>query len=178
MGAVRQDVLAANVFLFIQHVDFAVAFHHDQVPFLCFYRAEIYKFHNSVVTGFQSRMFVKFCRTADMKRSHGQLGPRFADGLSGNNTDRFTDINEVAVRQVTSITHRTNPVLGTTGQNRPNMDFFDTGIVDLFSQRFINHLIGRHDNFSAKRIFNILQRNSSQNTFSGGFNDFAAFHQS
>ena len=49
-----------------------------------------------------------------MERTHGELRARFADGLRGDNTDRFTDVNRRSASKVTAITSSLTAV-GYTG---------------------------------------------------------------
>ena len=50
------------------------------------------------------------CRTTDMEGTHGQLGARFTNGLGGNHTNRFADVDQMPRRQVTSVALRANAV--------------------------------------------------------------------
>ena len=59
-------------------------------------------------------MFIKFRRTTDMESSHGQLRTRFTNGLSRNDTNSFTNINQMPMSQISSIALGTNAMFGTT----------------------------------------------------------------
>ena len=126
----------------------------------------------------QCGVLVEFGRSTDMEGSHGQLRSRLTDGLSRDDPDGFTDIHQVAVGQITSVTHGAYPVLRATGQNRTDINPLNTGAVDFFRQGLVNHLVGRHNDFIGERIPDFLKGDTPQNTFPGGFNDLTALHQS
>ena len=87
-------------------------------------------------------MFLELRRTADMEGPHGQLGPRFADGLGGNDPDRLADIDETPAGKVAAVAHGADPVLRLAGEHRPDIDLLDPGVIDLLRQGFIDLLIG------------------------------------
>ena len=54
--------------------------------------------------------------TADVEGPHGELRSRLANGLGGNNADRFAHIDLSPARQITAIAGRANAVAGFAGK--------------------------------------------------------------
>ena len=52
---------------------------------------------------------------AGVEGSHGQLGPRFPDGLGSYRTNRFTDINHLTGCQVAAVAMGANAVAAVAG---------------------------------------------------------------
>ena len=50
-------------------------------------------------------------------------------------------------------------------------------MVYLFNEGLIYIFIGFNNDLTGKRVFNFLQGNPTQNTLSGGFSNFTAFHK-
>lgn len=88
----------------------------------------VFKFQNTGKRYFDRRLFGRFGgRTADVEGSHRQLGTRFTDRLSGNNTDRFTDIDRRTAGQIASVAGGADAVFAFAGQNRTDLNLFDAG---------------------------------------------------
>ena len=60
--------------------------------------------------------------SSDMEGSQGQLGSRLADGLSGDNSNRFADIHQTPRAVINSVAFRANAVVGFTSQHRTGSD--------------------------------------------------------
>ena len=76
------------------------------------------------------------CRTTDVERTHGQLGTRFTDRLSGNHADCFTGIDQFAACQVATVTVCTQAMTGFTSNRSTDFDFIHTGLVNHIHQFF------------------------------------------
>ena len=64
-------------------------------------------FHLDVVDRGRTR-----CGTTDVEGTHGQLRARLADGLRGNDADRFADVDQVATSQVAPVAIGANAEAG------------------------------------------------------------------
>ena len=103
-------------------------------------------------------------RATDMEGSEGQLCARFTNGLSGNNTNRFADIDRIHDREITAITIGTHAALGFAGQYRTNSDHFDSGFFDSIGMVLVDFLSGLDDNFVGDRVIYIIKGHTTENT--------------
>ena len=55
------------------------------------------------------------CRTANVEGTHRQLSTRLADGLRGDDTDRFADFDNLIAGKVAAIALDTDAVFGLAG---------------------------------------------------------------
>ena len=62
-----------------------------------------------------------------MEGPHRQLGPRLADGLRGDDTDCFADVDAVSARQIASIALGANAIARFAGNNGTHDDAIDAG---------------------------------------------------
>ena len=122
-------------------------------------------------SGMKGGLFTSFAGyTADMEGPHGQLGSRLPDGLGGGYPDRLSDIDLFAVSQVPSITLGTNPSDALAGQYGSDQDFLYTGFFNPFHRRLIDFAVGRNQYFFCKGIFDIFQRDPSQDALADRLN--------
>ena len=72
------------------------------------------KLHEAVVARFDLRLFGDARRrAADVERAHGELRARLADGLRGDDADRFAHFDHAAGRQVAAVAPARKPRAGT-----------------------------------------------------------------
>ena len=69
-------------------------------------------------------------RTADVEGTHGELRAGFADGLRGDDADRFAAFDQPARRQVASIASHANAALRFAGEHGADLHALDTGCLD------------------------------------------------
>jgi len=65
--------------------------------------------YRSTVSGFERALLCPSCRgSTDMESTHRQLGSRLTDRLSGDDSDRFTNVDQSSSGQVASVTISTD----------------------------------------------------------------------
>ena len=57
--------------------------------------------------------------------THGELGARLADGLCGDDADRFADVDEFSVREVDAVAFLAHAARDLAGHRRADGDFLD-----------------------------------------------------
>jgi hypothetical protein len=70
---------------------------------------------------------------------HRQLGAGFADGLGGNDADRFTDVHQRAAGQVAAVAHGADAFFGFAGQRAADADLHARA-VDQVGTAFVDQL--------------------------------------
>ena len=109
-----------------------------------------------------------------MEGSHRQLGTRFTDRLSGNNTDRFTDIDRRTAGQIASVAGGADAVFAFAGQNRTDLNLFDAGFFNHVNIVFGNQLTLLNQHFTGFRMNDIFLNGTAENTLADGNDDIAA----
>ena len=66
-------------------------------------------------------------RATDVERTHGELRARFADGLRGDDTDRFAALDHAAGGEVAAVAELADAALRFAGQHGADLDALDTG---------------------------------------------------
>jgi hypothetical protein len=74
------------------------------------------------LAGFQERLLATLRHAADVEGPHRQLGAGFADGLGGDDADRFTDVHQRAAGKVATIAHGADALFGLAGQRAADAD--------------------------------------------------------
>ena len=93
-----------------------------QLPSERLHGAQIVELQRAVVLRLDDRLLEGLARrSTDVERPHRQLRARFADGLRGNDADRFAELHELPGRQVASIALRANAAPAFAGQHRANL---------------------------------------------------------
>src|ERR1019366_4866677 len=91
----------------------------DAVAVFEFDGTQFVVFDLAVVLGLDLRLLEHARRhTAGVERAHRELRAGFADGLRGEDADRFAEFHQRAGRQIASVTVHTNAVLAFAGQHR------------------------------------------------------------
>ena len=116
--------------------------------------------------------------TTDVERTHGQLSTRFTNGLSGDNTDSFTGINELAAAEIAAVALGAKTVACFAGKRSADLDFVNAELRDEFDIIFFKQVTGREDFFLIVRIDNRISRHAAENTVGQTFGHFTAFNQS
>src|SRR4029434_7057284 len=106
-GLVGFAVLAIDL-----HGQRQVAAHADQVALGVHHRVAAGALHNAVVGAVEERLLGHLGGAADVEGPHGQLRARLADGLGGDDADRFTDVHRSAPRQVAAVAGAADADLG------------------------------------------------------------------
>ena len=86
------------------------AVHHDQLTVRILGHVKVDVLDRAIRTRTNIRLlYAPAGSTADVKRTHGQLGTGFADRLGCQNPNRLTNFHQAAVRQVAAVTFAAHP---------------------------------------------------------------------
>ena len=96
------------------------------------------------------------CDTAGVEGTHCKLSTRLTDGLCGNNTNRFADVNGCSVRQVVTVALSANANLTAAFNNRTYLYFFDSRVYNRLCGCRVNHLVLRYDKLARFGVNYIL----------------------
>ena len=77
-----------------------IAAHGNQITIGVFRNILVTQLNLTVEIAFDERRIRNRRRTTNVEGTHCQLRARFTDGLGGNHTDRFTNIDRCAARQI------------------------------------------------------------------------------
>ena len=113
--------------------------------------------------------------TAGMEGTHGKLGTGFTDGLCGDNTDSFTDMNRFSGCKVGTIAFCANAVFCLAVEDGTELEFGDACINDLLGVVLIHHLVFAYKKFAGFGMENIINGVTSDKTFAHGFDHLVAF---
>ncbi len=113
--------------------------------------------------------------TTDVEGTHGQLGAGLADGLGGNNPNRFAHVDQVPPGQVAAVTHGADTAPGLAGKNGTNFNLFQAGILDPLDQSFIDVHVGRNQDLPGNRVQDVVQGNPPKDAVTDVLDDFASF---
>ena len=69
-------------------------------------------------------------RATDVERTHRQLRAGLADGLRGDDADRFAELHELAGRQIASVAMRADAALAFASQHRADLELLDADLLD------------------------------------------------
>ena len=161
LGAIRlrndgadDDVVAIEFAAFgVVHADRAVLVQDDPAAVEGLHRPEIVELERAIVLRLDDRLFESLARrAADVERPHRQLGAGFADGLGGDDADRFAEFHELAGRQVASVALRANAAAGFAGEDRANLEALDADLLDGCRRRLIDELVRLDDLLLRHRI--------------------------
>src|SRR5258708_39849740 len=90
--------------------NFAMASHHDQTAVPSFNGVNPVQTQDAFVTCLEHGLLrATACSAADMERAHGELGPRLADRLRGDDSDRFAQIHPMAAAEIAPVALAANP---------------------------------------------------------------------
>ena len=102
-----------------------------QLPSERLHRAQIVELHVAVVLRLDDRLLERLRRRAtDVERTHRQLRAGFADGLRGDDADRFAELDELPGRQIAPVALRADAALAFAGEHRANLEALDADLLD------------------------------------------------
>ena len=113
-------------------------------------------------------------RAADVERTHGELRSGLADGLRGNDADRFAALDHAAGGEIASVAELADAALGFAGQHRADLDALDTGGLNRRRQIFGDLLIDADDQV-AFVIELVFERHAADDAVAQRLDDFARF---
>ena len=115
-------------------------------------------------------------RSADVESAHRQLRARFADGLRGDDADRFAEFHHAAGRQVAAVAQRANSATRFAGQHGTNTHALDTRALNRVGELFGDFLVHLNDH-AAFEVLDLVERNAAHDAvaqrfdFDAGFDD-------
>src|SRR5579875_217721 len=95
-------------------------------------------------------------RAAGVEGSHGQLRPRLADRLGGDDSYRLADVHQAVVGERPAVAELADPVLALALQRRAHPHLLDAGSADLLGQGAAHHLVLAGDHLAACRVDYVL----------------------
>ena len=119
--------------------------------------AELDVTDGAVVLGLDDRLLegLAGCAT-DVERTHGQLRAGLADGLGGDDADRFAHLDELAVGQIAAVALGAAAALGLTGQDRADAELLHAHVLERGGGFLIHDVTGLDDDFAGDRILDRL----------------------
>src|SRR5664280_784192 len=176
LGAVNHGVALFFAALVVQDGDGAVAVHHHQVAFLGAHGHQVDESHTAVSFGIEARLFADSrSRTADVEGTHGELGPRLADGLRRDNARGLAQLDQPAGSQVAPVTHHAHAPPRFAGEHGADLDPLDTGRLHRTGQVFGDLLVDVNDDV-AFVVLDFLQRDAAHDTVAQRLDDLARLH--
>ena len=113
-------------------------------------------------------------RAADVEGTHGELRAGFADGLSGDDADRFAAFHQTAGCEVASVTKDANAALRFAGEHGTDLHALDTGGLNAVGELFGDFFVNANDHV-AFEIALIFLRHTANDTVAQRFDDLARF---
>ena len=142
-GAVRNLVTLALAAELVDHAQFAGTRYRDPVALLVVHGLEVVQarralaLHFHGVRGSRSRR-----RATDVERTHRQLRAGFADGLRGDDADRFTHVDAMTTREVAAVALRANAIAGLAGDGRTHLHLVDAFLFEQLDHLFVDQRAG------------------------------------
>src|SRR5690554_1494709 len=178
--AVDQRIALALAAVLVDDTNFAVAGHDDQhlaTALLALHRLQVIEpdlaAGANLVEGLLDR---KRPNATDMEGTHRQLRAGLTDGLRGDGTDGFTDVDQATTREVAPVAQRANAAHGVTGKRRANPNTLQTGVLDA-CRNIVDNLgvdIGQQ---LVVLVPDGLKRDAPKDAVAQGFHDLAALIQ-
>ncbi len=101
------------------------------------------------------------CRAARVERAEGQLRPRLADRLRGDDPDGLARLNELAGRQVPAVAERADAPLRFAHQHRADLHGLDRGLGDAVGLLLVDELARPDDHFARHRVHHVVDGDPS-----------------
>ena len=128
LGAIDHLVAFFFAALVVENGDDAVAVHRDQFAFGVLDGLNAEELHEAVGLGVLLGLLRRAGgRSTDVEGTHGELRARLADGLRGDDADRFAALDQAAGGEVASVAELADAALGFAGQHGADLDALDTG---------------------------------------------------
>src|SRR5262249_57558107 len=102
----------------------------------------VHELDDTVVTRFDGRALANARRrSADVERTHGELGAGFADGLRGDDTDGFAQFHHAARSEVAAVAQRANSTARFASENGTDANALDIRCQHRVGQIFAVFLV-------------------------------------
>src|ERR1700674_1731751 len=98
--------------------------------------------------------------SADVERTHGELGAGFTDGLRGDDADGFAKLDHAAGGQVAAVTESADAAARLAGEHGANADALDTRSLYGVGELFGNLLVHVNDD-TALEVLDLVERNAA-----------------
>ena len=95
----------------------------------------------------------------DVERTHRELRAGLADGLGGDDADRFADLGHAIGGEVHAVALRTATTAAFAGENRTDLELLVTDVVEAEGNGLVDHLSRADDDFFA--VDHLLGRNAA-----------------
>ncbi|MDT4833663.1 hypothetical protein FQZ97_672800 [compost metagenome] len=116
-------------------------------------------------------------RATDVERTHRELRARFADGLGGDDANRFALVDRGAAAEIAAVAVRAQAVTRFARQRRADLDFVHADAVNGVDQVFVQQGAGDDGRFLRVRVDDVNGSHAAQDAVAQRFDDFAAFDQ-
>ena len=108
---------------------------------------------------------------AGVEGAHGELGARFADGLGGDDADRFADADGLSGGQVGAVALRAYAHRGTAGQDRAGLHGGDAFRDDPVGVFLVHQLVLADEDLTGLGIEEIVHEIATEQAVAEGFDD-------
>ena len=175
LRAVRNMVTRFLAVIGVDNHNLAVARQNNAVAFRVDDHMIVFELENTGKRNFNRSLLGAFLsRAANVERSHRQLGTGFADGLRGDNADRLADIDRRTAGQVAAVARGADTVFGFAGQNRTDLNLFDTGCLNNLNVVFVNQFSFGNQNFAGFGMNNVFLNCAAEDSVADGNDNVAA----
>ena len=175
LGAINHRIALLFAALFVDDGEDAVAVHGDQLALGVADRGDAQELHEAVGLGVLLGLLGRSGgRAADVERAHGELRSRLADGLRGNDADRFAALHHAAGGQIAAVAELADAALGFAGQHRADLDALDTGGLNRGGQ-ILGDLLVEADDQVAFVIELVFESHAADDAVAQRLDDFARF---
>src|SRR5580704_2650511 len=163
--------------LFVHDGDEASAVHGDGSAAAALDELEVHELDDTVVARFERRALGNAGGgSADVERTHRQLCAGFADGLRGDDADRFAEFNHAPGGEVAAVAESTNSATRFASEHGADADALDTGSLYLVGEVFGDFLVDVDDD-RALEVLDLVERDAANDAvaqrldFDAGFDD-------
>ena len=137
LRAVNDRILLTFATLSIEDREFTVSVHDGEVAFFVLHGDDVVELDGTLGLRFERGLFsASGSRTTDVERTHRELSARFTDGLSGDDADRFTDVDHASASKVAAVAETADALLALAGEHGADANAVDTGFVDRLDEIF------------------------------------------
>src|ERR1700761_3599344 len=173
--AVHNVVALFFAAFFVNDGNQARAIHRDGGAAATFDVLEIHELDDAVVARFERGTLGNAGGgSADVERTHRELRAGFADGLRGDDADRFAEFDHAARSEVAAVAQRANTAAGFTGKHGANANALDTSTLHRVGKLFGDFLVDVNDDV-AFEVLDLVERDAANDTVAQWFDFDAGF---
>ena len=120
--------------------------------------SQIVEAHRAIVFRFDARLLKRLARrSADVECPHRQLRSRFADGLRGDDTHRFAEIDRRAASEIAAVALAAHAVHHLASEHRTDADLLYACLADGLDLRLFDQGAALDQHGIAGRILDVLR---------------------